>query len=259
VEAMWQCVREKALLRLKFDGVELPQDASPEQEEAAIDQLAYYKCFKCKQPYFGGNNVCAAANNDVKEAELVCSGCSDESGATTCPEHGSDFVEFKCRFCCSVATFFCFGTTHFCSACHANSLELTSMAKANLVQCPCRSKGLSGLPEPITSPPQLKGQAQSQNQAQSQDNQDAAEAKEEPPAEQAEPPAGEQQQQQQQQQPSASAPAGPSTATATVKREPGQPHPWCPLGVAHPPSGEEFCLGCAVCRNRQRELEKMKR
>jgi E3 ubiquitin-protein ligase MYCBP2 len=23
----------------------------------------------------------------------------------------------------------------------------------------------------------------------------------------------------------------------------------CPLGVQHPPSGEEFALGCGLCRN----------
>jgi hypothetical protein len=35
-----------------------------------------------------------------------------------CPKHGTDYLEYKCRYCCSVAVFFCFGTTHFCNACH---------------------------------------------------------------------------------------------------------------------------------------------
>ena len=34
--------------------------------------------------------------------------------AQECPEHKRDYIEYKCRYCCSVATFFCFGTTHFC-------------------------------------------------------------------------------------------------------------------------------------------------
>ena len=25
----------------------------------------------------------------------------------------------------------------------------------------------------------------------------------------------------------------------------------CPLGVKHPPSGEEYCLGCSICREAQ--------
>merc|ERR1712083_497873 len=55
----------------------------------------------------------------------------------------------KCRYCCSIASFFCWGTTHFCRACHRNSLELTSMIK--LVQCPCKPKGNIGLPAPYIS------------------------------------------------------------------------------------------------------------
>jgi E3 ubiquitin-protein ligase MYCBP2 len=27
---------------------------------------------------------------------------------------------YKCNFCCAVASWFCFGTTHFCEQCHSN-------------------------------------------------------------------------------------------------------------------------------------------
>ena len=25
----------------------------------------------------------------------------------------------------------------------------------------------------------------------------------------------------------------------------------CPLGMDHPPTGDEFCLGCGLCRNKR--------
>ena len=33
-----------------------------------------------------------------------------------CAKHGADFIEFKCRFCCNIASWYCWGTTHFCEA-----------------------------------------------------------------------------------------------------------------------------------------------
>lgn len=84
-----------------------------------------------------------------------------------CATHGEDFIEYKCRYCCSVAVFFCFGNTHFCNQCHNSWLILRSM---ELPPCP----------------------------------------------------------------------AGP-----VGKKLTGQ----CPLGIDHPPTGQEFCLGCGLCSN----------
>ena len=33
--------------------------------------------------------------------------------------HGTDYIEWKCRFCCKLATFFCGGKCHFCNDCHS--------------------------------------------------------------------------------------------------------------------------------------------
>ena len=90
-----------------------------------------------------------------------------------CPKHGVDFLEYKCRYCCSVAVYFCFGTTHFCNPCHDDFQRLTSLSKTELPQCPVG---------PCAKP--LEGTE-------------------------------------------------------------------CPLHVKHPPTGEEFALGCGVCRNAQ--------
>jgi len=37
-----------------------------------------------------------------KPEELVCANCC-EIPVENCPKHGKDFIEFKCKFCCSVA------------------------------------------------------------------------------------------------------------------------------------------------------------
>ena len=85
-----------------------------------------------------------------------------------------DFLEYKCRFCCSVAVWFCFGTTHFCDKCHQKPGHMQTMQKeGKLPHCPAGPQG---------------------------------------------------------------------------KQLPDGP---CPLKVPHPPEGEEFALGCGVCRNAQ--------
>lgn len=88
--------------------------------------------------YYGGEARCDAelGSGDFDPAELVCGACSDVSRAQMCPKHGTDFLEYKCRYCCSVAVFFCFGTTHFCNACHDDFQRVTNIAKHELPSCP---------------------------------------------------------------------------------------------------------------------------
>jgi E3 ubiquitin-protein ligase MYCBP2 len=175
-------VVRKAVMRLKYEGLDKHPDLTAadsrffrDPEGFALHRFAYYLCFKCQRPYFGGNYECAAAgNHDFNPSEFVCGGCAP-SQAQDCPKHGRDYLEFKCRFCCSVAVWFCFGTTHFCEPCHNNHSVLCNRPKAELVQCACKPKDGRQLPEKIDGP--------------------------------------------------------------------------CPLGVQHPPSGEEFALGCGLCRN----------
>jgi hypothetical protein len=37
---------------------------------------------------------------------------------TTASVHGDAYMEWKCRFCCSLATYFCGGKARFCTPCH---------------------------------------------------------------------------------------------------------------------------------------------
>lgn len=169
-------VRKKALMRLSYDGLE-SQGGKTEDERAAfaLDKYAYYPCFKCKKPYFGGLRACqdAMLGDEFNPADLVCPMCVEGPAMQECPRHGTDFLEYKCRFCCSVAVFFCFGTTHFCNPCHDDHQRCVSTAKDALPHCP----------------------------------------------------------------------AGPRLTQLDGTE--------CPLHVRHPPTGEEFALGCGVCRNAQ--------
>ena len=97
------------------------------------------------QAYYGGEARCeeglaaeggAGGGESFNPSELVCGGCSDVSRAQMCPRHGADYLEYKCRYCCSVAVFFCFGTTHFCNACHEDFRHVTEMPKHALPKCP---------------------------------------------------------------------------------------------------------------------------
>jgi E3 ubiquitin-protein ligase MYCBP2 len=92
--------------------------------------------------FFGGEAQCGERGDDVHNDdhrqedsqeeynadELVCGACSS-TGETTCAKHDAEFIEYKCRFCCrrgNVATFFCGGSTHFCSECHKKGWGATA-------------------------------------------------------------------------------------------------------------------------------------
>ena len=112
-----------------------------EDTQKAMRRYNFYQCVKCKRPYFGGVAACGAVgeggmggggaggagaaqgDGSVEDGrnELMCGSCSAKASgmaAAVCPRHGEQYIEFKCRFCCSIATFFCFGHTHFCEGCH---------------------------------------------------------------------------------------------------------------------------------------------
>lgn len=125
-------VRRKAEQRLHVEG--LDKDAAlaepgsryfQKPAEYALDTLTYYQCFKCKQSYYGGRAQCdlggaagggGEQEEDFDPAELVCGGCA-QKGAT-CAAHGAEYIQWKCKFCCTPAVWFCGGHTHFCDPCH---------------------------------------------------------------------------------------------------------------------------------------------
>ncbi|EGG19598.1 RING zinc finger-containing protein [Cavenderia fasciculata] len=168
---------KKGKLRLDFLGIKSDPvfqsggKYENKEEDYIVEQFSYYLCFKCKKPYFGGMNQCAAGlvvPDKINEQDLICGSCSSNDSVTICPKHGKDYLEYKCRYCCSPSVWFCFGTTRFCSLCHDKHAELTSRSKHP--KCPVAPGGIE------------------------------------------------------------------------------MPGDICPLGIDHPPTGEEFSLGCGLCK-----------
>ncbi|XP_025027422.1 E3 ubiquitin-protein ligase MYCBP2 isoform X3 [Python bivittatus] len=149
IKELYEDVKRKALMRLEYEGLHKSEAITTpgvrfhnDPAGFAMNRYAYYVCYKCKKAYFGGEARCdaeAGQGDDYDPRELICGACSDVSRAQMCPKHGTDFLEYKCRYCCSVAVFFCFGTTHFCNACHDDFQRMTSIPKEDLPHCPAGS------------------------------------------------------------------------------------------------------------------------
>jgi len=147
INKLYEEVRKKALLRLEYEGLadaeELRQGGSFYERPAdfAMSKFAYYMCYQCQKPYFGGGVQCDIGP-DFDPSELVCGLCSNPGEMVTCNKHGDDYLEYKCRYCCSVAVWFCFGTTHFCNACHNRPEVGPDLARSNsLPHCPAGPLG----------------------------------------------------------------------------------------------------------------------
>jgi E3 ubiquitin-protein ligase MYCBP2 len=113
--------------------------------------MMFFECSQCNEPYYGGEVECAVDNNeehelddDVQAAlamELVCRGCASK-GQRQCPEHGTEFLGWKCRYCCErEAHYFCFGTTHFCQNCHEVWQSGVEQRRRLQAGRPCLGKG----------------------------------------------------------------------------------------------------------------------
>jgi hypothetical protein len=117
--------------------------------EFALHLFDFYICSNCSGPMYGGHHVCLAAgdaagdDNANKASRRLCPTCRNLSDITGCRYHGgyshlslskfcsfkltADRTIFKCRFCCSIATYFCGGLCHYCDICHAKAGELTEL------------------------------------------------------------------------------------------------------------------------------------
>ena len=111
-------------------------------ERYVMDRFCFYECARCRNVYFGGKKECEDNSDQMQNPnELLCPNCIARAPGTNsknCLRHGIDFIEYKCRFCCSVASYFCWGTTHFCEACHKRHNDgehLNKKTPADLPQC----------------------------------------------------------------------------------------------------------------------------
>jgi hypothetical protein len=109
----------------------LRDPASPyycDEEGYILDKLSFFQCHQCQNIYYGGRQDCGEAweASNRPASEFVCAKCFGEASVSIrCarPEH-RDFWVYKCRYCCSVAQWYCFGNTHFCTECHNRVGEL---------------------------------------------------------------------------------------------------------------------------------------
>ena len=125
-------VRLKSVERGKLEGLENderlkdPNDEYFEKfEDYWMNRLAFYECYKCSKPYFGGLRECGDAldaGGNYNEKELICGSCSGGNfkGKTTWEEHGDEYIEYKWRYCWNYSQWFWFGNTHFWDRCHSN-------------------------------------------------------------------------------------------------------------------------------------------
>lgn len=65
----------------------------------------------------------------------MCLSLGKGAGVTNCKIHGYENIEFKCKYCCSVALWHCWGTTHFCEPCH-NTCSYEHMPCKGPEECP---------------------------------------------------------------------------------------------------------------------------
>jgi len=153
---LYEEIKEMSLKRLKFEDLDkdprLTDPNSPwynKKVEFALKRLSYYMCYICKKPYFAGRRECGNdpnMNNDdpnknYDPKDCVCgkdANLSGVAGKTNCAKHGKDFIEYKCKFCCKIASWFCWGTTHFCEDCHkrqCNNDYVSKYPKDKLPKC----------------------------------------------------------------------------------------------------------------------------
>ncbi|EPY37249.1 hypothetical protein STCU_00048 [Strigomonas culicis] len=81
------------------------------------DDVLFYMCHSCGEPFFGGEKVCfrmLSSEPSKKPEELLCELCQRDF---SCPSHKRDFVVYKCKFCCNPATNRSFATRYICDRC----------------------------------------------------------------------------------------------------------------------------------------------
>lgn len=145
-----------AIERLKFEGLNKDQKLTDPNSKwynnelsYALNRLSYYMCYECKQPYFAGLRECGDGpnvnvdnpNQEYDPKDLICGKHANifgVAGITECKTHGREFVEYKCRFCCKISSWFCWGTTHFCDDCHGRQCKgdyVSKYTKEMLPKC----------------------------------------------------------------------------------------------------------------------------
>lgn len=111
-------IEQLGVKKLKEEGMlkDVPAGVTP--EEYALSVLAFYQCSKCTKAYYGGLKSCGVAGEGGGKVDKLCQDCFKNAGKACSNAAHEPSWQRKCRFCCSVATWRCWGTTSFCNPCH---------------------------------------------------------------------------------------------------------------------------------------------
>lgn len=111
-----------------------------------IDNLRYYECSDCNKIYLGGLADCQDDARDIHSdsdsdsiIEKKCLACG-AFGKNKCKKHGDKNILYKCCYCCKVAVWYCYGTTHFCESCHSNTYKIKAQPCRGGNDCPLYGK-----------------------------------------------------------------------------------------------------------------------
>eukprot|EP01022_Parablepharisma_sp_SALTPOND_P005402 TRINITY_DN122387_c1_g1_i1.p1 TRINITY_DN122387_c1_g1~~TRINITY_DN122387_c1_g1_i1.p1 ORF type:complete len:243 (-),score=5.52 TRINITY_DN122387_c1_g1_i1:87-815(-) len=115
--------------------LELPEKTREvELYERVLNGILYCRCYKCKHPFFYSFKDCIESDKkQLKPEDVVCNKCKNIKLAT-CPKHGSEYIMYKCKYCCEIAFWVC-GGIHWCQSCHSNSGVVSSLPKDQLPKC----------------------------------------------------------------------------------------------------------------------------
>ena len=148
-------LKERALKRLKYEqrlndkALQKGGDWYGNEVGYAEHTYAFFMCYECKKPYFGGAKECKAQDDDsnnVDPKDLICNECQHIDSVDECKKHGPEYLAYKCRYCCTMGVFHCWGKVHFCRSCHQPgvwdklSTYSTGKNKKNIIDYPqCES------------------------------------------------------------------------------------------------------------------------
>ena len=129
-DKLYDKVKELAKDRLKIEGLDKDDCLFDKKSkyfekegEYAMDKFMFFQCNVCDKPYYAGLKSCREViEKNFKKEELICGGCcviNGIPGVTKCKIHGKEYIDYKCKFCCSIACWQC-GPTHYCNDCHSN-------------------------------------------------------------------------------------------------------------------------------------------
>ena len=128
--------------RLKYINI------NPKKDPLEIFQ--FFLCMKCKRPYYAGlnpekKNIGKKQFYGYKE-DCLCGKDSfsyDAKGLDKCQKHGYDYIEYKCKYCCKIASRF-HSQTHFCEECYLNKINF-NLDNCEIKKCDINSCELKGM------------------------------------------------------------------------------------------------------------------